>query len=132
MFDNRQVLVISLESVSAHLYIIIFQFNRLYPRRKFEDNGALSINLVKFESHNGSCSCLASSRLYLLYYVHFQVDGPAFTPAVNCISEACSTNRAGGRLRQQIRGSKFNKFQEIRVQELVSGDPYVCELTVGK
>lgn len=38
---------------------------------------------------------------------------------VNCPSKDCVENRANGRLQMQIRGSKFMKFQEMRIQELV-------------
>lgn len=41
-------------------------------------------------------------------------------PAVNCPSKDCVESKANGRLHMQVRGSKFNKFQEIRIQELVS------------
>lgn len=40
-------------------------------------------------------------------------------PPVNCPSKDCVENRANGRLQMQIRGSKFMKFQEMRIQELV-------------
>ncbi|KAL3990843.1 DNA replication licensing factor MCM7 [Acanthocheilonema viteae] len=46
------------------------------------------------------------------------IAGPAFMPPVNCPSKDCVENRANGRLQMQIRGSKFMKFQEMRIQEL--------------
>lgn len=49
----------------------------------------------------------------------FQIAGPAFMPPLNCPSKDCVENRANGRLQMQIRGSKFMKFQEMRIQELV-------------
>lgn len=49
----------------------------------------------------------------------FQIAGPAFMPPLNCPSKDCVENRANGRLQMQIRGSKFVKFQEMRIQELV-------------
>ncbi|XP_060627734.2 DNA replication licensing factor MCM7 [Anolis sagrei] len=43
---------------------------------------------------------------------------PTFTPLLMCPSRECQTNRAGGRLYLQSRGSKFVKYQELRIQEL--------------
>lgn len=40
-------------------------------------------------------------------------------PVFNCPSNECIQSKANGRLQMQIRGSKFVKFQEIRVQETV-------------
>lgn len=48
-----------------------------------------------------------------------QVSGLSFTPAIKCPSRDCQNSRAGGRLMMQVRGSKFEKFQEIRIQEHV-------------
>ena len=41
----------------------------------------------------------------------------SFMPVINCPGEECRVNRSGGRLTLQTRGSKFVKFQEIRIQE---------------
>ncbi|KAF4519317.1 hypothetical protein B566_EDAN005257, partial [Ephemera danica] len=41
----------------------------------------------------------------------------SFMPLSKCPSEECRVNKAGGRLTLQTRGSKFVKFQEIRIQE---------------
>ena len=38
-------------------------------------------------------------------------------PLLMCPSEDCRINKAGGRLHLQTRGSKFIKFQEVKVQE---------------
>lgn len=43
----------------------------------------------------------------------------SFMPVVTCPSEDCRVNKSGGRLYLQTRGSKFIKFQEIRIQEHV-------------
>ena len=40
-------------------------------------------------------------------------------PVFMCPSQECQTNRSGGRLYLQTRGSKFVKFQELRIQEHV-------------
>ncbi|XP_071512260.1 DNA replication licensing factor mcm7 [Panulirus ornatus] len=40
-----------------------------------------------------------------------------FMPQLLCPSEDCRVNKSGGRLYLQTRGSKFIKFQEIKVQE---------------
>ncbi|KDR14096.1 DNA replication licensing factor Mcm7 isoform X2 [Zootermopsis nevadensis] len=45
------------------------------------------------------------------------VNSLTFMPLVMCPSEDCRVNKAGGRLYLQTRGSKFMKFQELRVQE---------------
>ncbi|XP_039249876.2 DNA replication licensing factor mcm7-like [Styela clava] len=45
------------------------------------------------------------------------IASPSFMPLLLCPSEECQTNRSGGRLYLQNRGSKFIKFQEIKIQE---------------
>lgn len=45
------------------------------------------------------------------------INSPSFMPLLLCPSEECQTNRSGGRLFLQNRGSKFTKFQEIKIQE---------------
>lgn len=40
-------------------------------------------------------------------------------PLEFCPSAECSTNKPGSRLYLQTRGSKFVKFQELKIQELV-------------
>ena len=49
-----------------------------------------------------------------------QIGGPAFMPLLMCPSEDCRVNKSGGRLYVQSRGSKFVKFQEVKIQEHVS------------
>ncbi|ETN86503.1 hypothetical protein RB195_015741 [Necator americanus] len=49
--------------------------------------------------------------------VYQPVNGPSFMPAVNCPSKECVESKANGRLHMQVRGSKFGKFQEIKIQE---------------
>ncbi len=41
-------------------------------------------------------------------------------PLMMCPSQDCVTNKSGGRLSLQARGSKFIKFQEIKIQEHVN------------
>lgn len=48
------------------------------------------------------------------------VQSLSFKPISMCPSEDCRVNKSGGRLYLQTRGSKFVKFQEIRIQEHVS------------
>lgn len=38
-------------------------------------------------------------------------------PQLQCPSDDCRVNKSGGRLYLQTRGSKFMKFQEIKIQE---------------
>lgn len=45
------------------------------------------------------------------------INSPTFMPLLLCPSQDCQTNRSGGRLYLQTRGSKFTKFQEIKIQE---------------
>ncbi|NXN97575.1 MCM7 factor, partial [Rhinopomastus cyanomelas] len=45
------------------------------------------------------------------------IESPTFMPLLLCPSRDCQTNRAGGRLYLQSRGSKFIKFQEMKMQE---------------
>jgi len=45
------------------------------------------------------------------------INSPSFMPLVNCESQDCKSNKSGGQLYLQTRGSKFMKYQEIRIQE---------------
>ncbi|XP_065426662.1 DNA replication licensing factor MCM7 [Chrysemys picta bellii] len=45
------------------------------------------------------------------------IQSPTFMPLIMCPSQECQTNRSGGRLYLQSRGSKFIKFQELKMQE---------------
>lgn len=45
------------------------------------------------------------------------INSPHFMPLIMCPATECTTNRSGGRLYLQTRGSKFVKFQELRIQE---------------
>ncbi|OQR76215.1 DNA replication licensing factor mcm7-like [Tropilaelaps mercedesae] len=45
------------------------------------------------------------------------INSTQFMPIEMCPSQDCRTNRSGGKLSLQTRGSKFVKFQEIRIQE---------------
>ncbi|CAD7002582.1 DNA replication licensing factor Mcm7 [Ceratitis capitata] len=45
------------------------------------------------------------------------VNSLSFIPVQDCPSDDCRVNKAGGRLYLQTRGSKFVKFQEIKIQE---------------
>ncbi|KAK6298648.1 hypothetical protein J4Q44_G00317030 [Coregonus suidteri] len=45
------------------------------------------------------------------------IQSPTFMPLIMCPSQECVTNKSGGRLYLQSRGSKFVKFQELRIQE---------------
>lgn len=48
------------------------------------------------------------------------VAGLSFMPFVSCPGDDCRVNKSGGRLYLQTRGSKFVKFQELKIQEHVS------------
>lgn len=45
------------------------------------------------------------------------VNSMQFMPSSECPSDDCRVNKAGGRLYLQTRGSKFVKFQEVKIQE---------------
>ncbi|XP_059620171.1 DNA replication licensing factor Mcm7 [Phlebotomus argentipes] len=45
------------------------------------------------------------------------INSLSFMPINDCPSDDCRVNKAGGRLYLQTRGSKFIKFQEIKIQE---------------
>ncbi|KAF5303013.1 hypothetical protein FQR65_LT08342 [Abscondita terminalis] len=45
------------------------------------------------------------------------INSLTYMPVIMCPSEDCTVNKSGGRLYPQTRGSKFVKFQEIRMQE---------------
>ena len=49
-----------------------------------------------------------------------EITAPTFMPRIKCESDECKASaNKGGRLHLVTRGSKFEKFQELRVQELV-------------
>ena len=52
--------------------------------------------------------------------LRIKVTSPTFMPLVMCPSQDCVTNKSGGRLSIQTRGSKFIRFQEIKIQEHVN------------
>ncbi len=45
------------------------------------------------------------------------INSTNFMPLLMCPSDDCRINKSGGRLHLQTRGSKFVKFQEVKVQE---------------
>lgn len=47
-----------------------------------------------------------------------EITGYQFMPLVRCSSERCKDNKSAGRVHMQSRGSRFMKYQELRVQEL--------------
>lgn len=50
--------------------------------------------------------------------IYQEVTGPSYMPKVTCDSETCTINSTKGRLQPMTRGSKFTKFQELKIQEL--------------
>lgn len=54
------------------------------------------------------------------YEIYQEVTSESFTPLPDCPSEQCTKNNSKGQLFMQTRGSKFLKFQEVKLQELVS------------
>ncbi|KAJ1679350.1 DNA replication licensing factor MCM7 [Spiromyces aspiralis] len=52
-----------------------------------------------------------------------QVNARQFMPLMQCESPQCKANRSRGKLHRQTRGSKFLRFQEVKVQELTDQVP---------
>ncbi|CAK4081954.1 unnamed protein product [Aphanomyces euteiches] len=52
------------------------------------------------------------------FEVYQEVKSRNFNPLTQCPSEKCTTNRTNGRLLMQTKASKFQKFQEVKFQEL--------------
>lgn len=44
--------------------------------------------------------------------------GPQYMPLQKCPSQRCEDNKTSGKLLTQTRGSRFVKYQELRLQEL--------------
>lgn len=52
------------------------------------------------------------------YEVYQEVNSRQFNPLNQCPSERCQTNKQNGRLLLQTKASKFDKYQEVKFQEL--------------
>ncbi|KAJ2158918.1 DNA replication licensing factor MCM7 [Coemansia sp. RSA 552] len=52
-----------------------------------------------------------------------EVAGRQFTPLTQCSSDRCRANRSRGRLQRQTRGSRFLRFQEVKLQEMADQVP---------
>uniref|UniRef100_K3W9A1 DNA replication licensing factor MCM7 n=1 Tax=Globisporangium ultimum (strain ATCC 200006 / CBS 805.95 / DAOM BR144) TaxID=431595 RepID=K3W9A1_GLOUD len=52
------------------------------------------------------------------YEVYQEVNSRQFNPLVQCPSDRCKTNQQNGRLIMQTKASKFDKYQEVKFQEL--------------
>ena len=52
-----------------------------------------------------------------------EVSGSQYMPLTKCSSERCKDNKSYGQLEMQSRGSKFLKYQELKVQELPNQVP---------
>lgn len=52
------------------------------------------------------------------FEIYQEVASRSFMPLMQCPTEQCVSNRSKGRLHLQTRGSKFIKFQEIKIQEM--------------
>lgn len=57
------------------------------------------------------------------YEIYQEVTSRSFMPISECPSQRCRTNNAKGILSLQVRGSKFTKFQEAKIQELADQVP---------
>lgn len=52
------------------------------------------------------------------FEVYHEVFSRQFTPIDRCPSTVCQTNKNNGKLSMQTRGSRFMRYQEVRIQEL--------------
>lgn len=50
--------------------------------------------------------------------IYHEITGNQFMPVTVCPGERCRENKTTGRVQMQSRGSKFVKYQELRIQEL--------------
>jgi DNA replication licensing factor MCM7 len=50
--------------------------------------------------------------------IYQEVVGQEFMPKMSCPSQRCRDNKSKGKVNMQTRGSKFTKYQELRIQEL--------------
>ena len=50
--------------------------------------------------------------------IYQEITGPHFMPTTTCPSQRCIDNKTPGRVNMQTRGSKFIKYQELKLQEL--------------
>ncbi|CAI6003185.1 unnamed protein product [Closterium sp. NIES-64] len=57
------------------------------------------------------------------FEIYQEVTARTFMPLFECPSTRCRTNNTRGRLHLHTRGSKFQKFQEARIQELAEQVP---------
>jgi DNA replication licensing factor MCM7 len=65
--------------------------------------------------------------------IYQEVNARQFMPLLQCTSEVCKANQVKGKLQMQTRGSKFIKFQEVRIQEISEEVPMghiPCSLVV--
>src|ERR1700712_5493646 len=51
------------------------------------------------------------------------VGSKTFGPLVECPSQDCKTNQTKGQLHHSTRVSKFQPFQEVKIQEMAAQDP---------
>eukprot|EP00743_Colponemidia_sp_Colp-15_P002899 GILK01003138.1.p1 GENE.GILK01003138.1~~GILK01003138.1.p1 ORF type:complete len:762 (+),score=171.51 GILK01003138.1:72-2288(+) len=51
------------------------------------------------------------------FEIYQPVTSKSFMPQVDCPTEQCKLNKTRGRVFQQIRGSRFIRYQELRIQE---------------
>ena len=57
------------------------------------------------------------------YEIYQEVKGQSYMPLIECPTDACRVHGIKGKLVLQTRGSKFQKSQEVRIQELTDQVP---------
>eukprot|EP00035_Acanthoeca_spectabilis_P005812 m.117579 g.117579 ORF g.117579 m.117579 type:complete len:740 (+) comp13201_c0_seq1:65-2284(+) len=55
--------------------------------------------------------------------IYQTITSPTFMPMTVCNSDICVTNKWNGRLQMMCRGSRFQKFQELKIQEMAKDVP---------
>eukprot|EP00002_Diphylleia_rotans_P001193 TRINITY_DN10661_c0_g1_i1.p1 TRINITY_DN10661_c0_g1~~TRINITY_DN10661_c0_g1_i1.p1 ORF type:complete len:601 (+),score=137.97 TRINITY_DN10661_c0_g1_i1:45-1847(+) len=57
------------------------------------------------------------------FEIYQEVNSKAFLPIFECTSQKCATNQTKGKVYMQTRGSRFVKYQEVKIQELAEQVP---------
>jgi len=87
--------------------------------RESQPNSSITPENHRFAT-NGAERLLMYIMCNLIINRLLQITSTQFMPLLTCPSQDCVTNKSGGRLYLQSRGSKFIRFQELKIQEHVS------------
>eukprot|EP01038_Epipyxis_sp_PR26KG_P009258 gene9258-12473_t len=116
---------IAAENVISRYEIVILPLSSSKPRKLREIKAQEIGSLVKIKGMVTRASDVKPQISVCTYTCEIcnceifqQVIGSQFMPYTACISDFCKDNKSIGKLVQQTRGSKFIKYQELRIQEL--------------